>query len=117
MAGTASAVSQEHRRGRLSAEVGPALRAKALELWKDRNLGVRAIAERLGVSCNTVYRWTAEARAGRERRESAAFVQVAVLSVEPVNSPTVPLVLVSPGGYRVEGLDLAGLAELLGALS
>ena len=116
MARTASAVPRGRKRGRLPAGVGPALRAKALELWKDRNLGVPAIAERLGVNRNTVYRWTAEARAGREQCVQPAFVQVAVVSVKPTSPPAAPLVLVSPGGYRVEGLDLTGLAELLGAL-
>ena len=116
MARTASAVPRGRKRGRLPAGVGPALQAKAVELWKDRNLGVPAIADRLGVNRNTVYRWTAEARAGRERCAPSAFVQVAVVPVEPVSSPAAPLILVSPGGYRVEGLDLAGLAELLGVL-
>jgi hypothetical protein len=44
---------------------------------------------------------------------------VAVTASTEVTTPTVPpaaLVVVSPGGYRVEGLDLATASALLRAL-
>jgi len=42
------------------------------------------------------------------------LVPVAVTA--PAGGPAAPLVVVSPGGYRVEGLDVATASALLRAL-
>ena len=62
----------------------------------------QAIAELLGVSAQSIFRWT----------ETTAMVPVRVRA-EPAVAPA----LISPGGWRVEGLDLASLGALLRVLA
>lgn len=64
---------------------------------------LRVIADELGLKPALVYRWMAD---GVE----AGFLPVSLFSV---SAP----VLVTPGGFRVEGLDLRGLAQLVRLLS
>ena len=72
---------------------------------------VRAAARRLGVSNSTLTRWL------EEGRQPSTFRPVEVqIAEEPAQEPSGELVLVSPGGYRVEGLDVEQLAMLLSRL-
>ncbi|GMU05419.1 transposase [Corallococcus caeni] len=74
-------------------------------------------AQKLGVSGPTLYEW----RKGRPRpkpiEKSAALVPVRV-SQRPAAAAgaAVQVVLVSPGGWRVEGLGVESAAQLLGKL-
>lgn len=69
------------------------------------------IADELGLSRHSILSWTAPAPA------PAALRPVTVVpdaSPAPVPAPLQPAaVLISPRGYRVEGLDVAALAALL----
>ena len=66
------------------------------------------IATDLGMIYETVRRWSTP----RKPTPSAALVPVTVLDAPSAHGAT----LVSPAGYRVEGLDLHDLAALLRAL-
>ncbi len=89
---------------------------------------VKVTAKRHGITEGTFYRWVREAgrdytRAARREPEQTralavappqlpAFRAVALVAPEPASG----LVLVAPGGYRLEGLDVASAAALLKAL-
>ena len=66
------------------------------------------IARAVGVSVGSLKNWS------RLPPPARALVPVAVAA--PAAVPAAPLVVVSPGGYRVEGLDLATAGALLRAL-
>ncbi|AKF87012.1 hypothetical protein MFUL124B02_36365 [Myxococcus fulvus 124B02] len=75
-------------------------------------------AKKLGISGPTLYEW----RKGRPRlkpvEKSAALVPVRV-SARPataVGAGVQQVALVSPGGWRVEGLSVESAAQLLGTL-
>ena len=73
----------------------------------------RRAAEALGVSDVTLSRWIEEAGPDvPELVETAALREVVVTDSRPRGS----LSLVTPEGYRVEGLGVAELAEVLRAL-
>ena len=91
---------------------------------------VSELAKELGISPSVIsgwMRWHGD-RVGtpgcRQRPETIAvstsddigFVEVAVVPAEPCVSASRPTV-VSPSGFRVEGLDLAGVVAVLKALS
>lgn len=99
------------RRGPLPADLRERLQSRAVTLREEKGLPVELIAERLGVSQATVVRWLAG------RSQGTGFVKVEVVADVPEPPPTPMPVLHSPGGYRVEGLDVAGLAELLRRLA
>lgn len=71
---------------------------------------IDALAAAQGISGPTYYNW--KKRLGAPRALALRPVEVVVT---PLPSPA--LVVVSPTGYRVEGLDLGGVAHLLRALS
>jgi hypothetical protein len=68
---------------------------------------VADIASELGLARGTVMKWSAEARATR------ALVPVEVIA-EPSSGRTVSVV--SPSGFRIEGLSLLEAAALLRAV-
>ncbi len=72
------------------------------------------IAGELGISRNSVLAWRPSTE-GRARFRPVAVVAPAALAVTLAPSRVAP-VLVTPKGYRVEGLDMAALAELLAAV-
>ncbi len=69
------------------------------------------VAEELGLSRHSIVTWTAPARASARLRP-VTVVPDAEPAPVPAPSPSAP-VLISPRGYRVEGLDATGLAALL----
>ncbi|NPC53550.1 hypothetical protein HPP05_30150 [Corallococcus exiguus] len=86
--------------------------------------GMAEASQKLGVSEPTLYAWRKGRPAGHPRekgdRQSAALVPVRVTArkavTDAVRTGMQPVVLVSPGGWRVEGLSLEAAAQLLGRL-
>lgn len=78
-----------------------------IRTMRAQGMSYRAIALDLGLNPQTVYSWRDELDA-----EAPGFRAVAVTMPRPATVP----VLVTPQGYRIEGLDLAGVAQLLRAL-
>lgn len=67
----------------------------------------------LGIGTDTFRRWSAE-NATSPARATAAFRPVKLAAAAPVAEQQANHVVVhGPGGLRIEGLDVAGLAELL----
>ena len=81
--------------------------------WVDRareqGMNVTEAIRRLGVSQNQLSNWRAASRAAKQH----ALVRVNV--VDDVRGS--PLAVVSPAGFRVEGVTIAQAIELLRALS
>jgi len=76
--------------------------------------GIHAIAQSLGLNPNTLYGWL---RAGAA--PAAGFRKVRVASVpreRPSSAPSAPI-LVTPQGFRIEGLDVSGLVAVLRSLA
>lgn len=76
---------------------------------RSRGTSLEAIAEGLGLSFNTLRGWV------YAKRRIAKLKPVVVVADRKtdVSAP----VLVTPGGHRVEGLDVRSMAELLRGLS
>lgn len=87
----------------------PAVRARARAYIAERRAQgatPTAIARELGLSRHSVVGWT------KAERGAGSLVPIEVVAeAGPVPGP--PLVLVSPRGYRVEGLDVAAVGALL----
>jgi hypothetical protein len=91
-----------------------ALRTRAIEHARTRRAegaSRAAIAAELGLSLATVRRYLA----GHER--GAVLREVTVTPATRATLTTTCLVLVTPGGYRVEGASLADLVVLLRSLA
>jgi hypothetical protein len=71
---------------------------------------LEGIAEELGVSSSALQRWVT---ADREVKEPVTLREVSV--VEPGSSVR-GLTVVTPRGYRIEGLDITSAVRLLQAL-
>lgn len=85
-----------------------AARADGLAWWE--------IAEAVGVSESALRRW----QEGEDSGEAIALLPVAVIAAEAGEAVAAPalgaervVTLISPGGYRVEGLGVDELAALL----
>jgi transposase-like protein len=92
---------------------------------------VKAAAKRQGITEGTFYRWVREAARASARPARKKPEQTRALTIRPPELPTfravtvavaapepsTGLVLVAPGGYRLEGLDVASAAALLKALA
>lgn len=68
---------------------------------------VRAIADELGMSWQTLSRWTGGRTSGQR------FERVEVVAAAPAEASSRTLVVHGPRGLRIEGLDLDGVAELV----
>lgn len=77
--------------------------AEAAKLLRQRGASWQRVGEVLGIPHETIRRHT--------EASTSAFVPV-VVKADPATAP----VLVTPSGYRVEGLSVSALAELLGQL-
>lgn len=91
---------------RYSAEVQLQIRAAAN---RRRREGARwkVIAEEIGIPHETIRRFSLQKALGR-------FVQV---EVAPPTSSSTGIAVVTPNGYRVEGIGIADVADLLRRLS
>lgn len=92
---------------------GEALRQRAVEFVakaRAQGMSVNACAKLLGVSDKTLYGWRRAERAG-----AAGFRRVEVSSPPWSQSDSTP-VLISPSGWRLEGLEAEQLVALLRCL-
>lgn len=84
---------------------------------------VAQAAEKLGVSAPTLYEWRKGRAGGRarmkppERGATLVPVRVAGQAAAGAVVGVAPVVLVTPGGFRVEGLSVESAAQLLGRLA
>ena len=88
------------------------LRRMALEYLRARRAAGAAtstVAAELGLGCGTLERWADESR----EHDGPVFVPV---QVEPTPAAA-PILVHSPSGLRIEGLDVAALADLLRRLA
>lgn len=97
------------------------LRARIIQCAErhfETGIAVGRLARDLGVPLSTLTVWT-EGLASRGTRASADFHEVHLADAALVLKPETAgaLVLVTPQGFRVEGLRVAELAELFRALS
>jgi len=96
------------------ARIPDELRAEVIRYAMERRRrgdGVRRIGRSLGVSPESIRRWTTPTAIHRAR----ALVPIVVRDVD--DEPTGPLTLTAPGGYRVDGLTVTSAAALLRALT
>jgi hypothetical protein len=87
-----------------------ALRAAVVRLTREAHragMGAGALAKQLGLPPGTVTRWGGRVPRQRLRRIRIAPARPAVMS--PPSGP----VLVTPQGWRIEGLDVATLLRVL----
>src|SRR2546422_10161674 len=106
-----AAVAALGPRGRTS-RIPDAVRAEVLAYAHRERAAGRSwagIAATVGLSAGALKNWAQKPAPGRP------LVPVAVATPAPAG-PRAALVVVSPGGYRVEGLDLATATALLRAL-
>jgi hypothetical protein len=91
------------------------LRREALFCWRAiraQGIGAEAAAARLGLGVAALERWSGGSQA-------LAVLAPVTIEAEPVLRPTLASrpVVHAPHGVRVEGLDVAGVAELLKRLA
>jgi DNA invertase Pin-like site-specific DNA recombinase len=99
-------------KGRQGTCFSPDLKARAARWIRERRAaGATAaqIAEELGVASGTVLRWSADARL----KQARALVPVEIV---PDRSGNREVSVVSPSGFRIEGLSLTEAITLLRAL-
>ena len=86
-----------------------------VEARRGRGVGRVAAAREIGVSAFSVTRWTAAL--GHGVRSGFSEVMLAERSESAVSSETTGMIVHGPCGLRIEGLDVAGVAELWRRLS
>ncbi len=123
-------MKREIRAARLKAEVEalvrgkkspfpPALKRKLIEFTRARRAdgeSCRVIGDEVGVVHRTLGLWAAsagEARPPRAMVKPAGFRRIEVREMPAITRP----VVVHTSGARVEGLDIAGVADLLRRLA
>jgi hypothetical protein len=110
-----AAVAALGRRGRTT-RIPDAVRTRVLAYTRRQRAAGESwtrVARTVGLSIGSLKNWS------RLPAVARTLVPVAVAAPAGVAPPAVPaaaLVVVSPGGYRVEGLDLATASALLRAL-
>jgi hypothetical protein len=71
--------------------------------------GLRATSAELGVPQRSIKLWSSSPRPSA----TPAFVAMTVAATSPVKATPSGLVVLGPAGVRIEGLDVATLADLL----
>lgn len=97
-------LSDKPRRGACYPEKLKKLALAALSEAEERGLGATSVARELGIHADTLRSW----------RDATALVPVRVIESRTEQSS---LVVIAAGGLRIEGLDIAGLAELIRRLA
>ncbi len=85
---------------------------RVVEVERSKGMTWRKIAEQLGVTQQKLFRWRRQERSGRPAN---AFVPVRIVEARK-STPAEGLSLVTPSGYRLEGLTLESAANLLARL-
>jgi transposase len=80
-----------------------------------RGEGVRAIAQSVGVSTESIRRWASSGDARAPEARTAPLVPIVVRDGD--DRARGEISVCAPGGYRVEGLTVAAAAELLRRLA
>ncbi len=107
-------IRKEQRRKGTSQAEARALRDEAVayvEHERAAGISVRELAERLDVALVTLHRWLRNAEKKREERDPS--FQPVVLSSLARPPDRNGLSVVTPAGYRVEGLELDDVLEIL----
>lgn len=101
-------LSDKPRRGACYPEKLKKLALAALSEAEERGLGATSVARELGIHADTLRSW-----------RDAASPATALVPVRVIESRTEQssLVVIAAGGLRIEGLDIAGLAELIRRLA
>lgn len=100
----------------------PAVRARVVRYVRRRRaagLTWTALALEVGLSTTTLSNWSRDSLSDPEPSESA-FLPVRITPTPPATPPapaSATLSLTSPTGWRIDGLDLPSLTQLLPALS
>lgn len=103
------AEAARHGVGRVGRRYPAEMKAIAVALAEERGAEpLSRVASELGVSELSLQRWL-------EQGEPARFRPVEV-EMESIGAPAGGLVLITPRGYRVEGLEAESLASLLRVL-
>lgn len=105
---------RDHQRGRAARSVRypEGLRREIVDVLGEahrRGVAVARLAREIGVPTSTLTLWRRRARRGPFRRVAVTVPAPVIVSA--------PLVVVTPTGLRVEGLDLAGVITMLRALA
>lgn len=100
----------EGRRRRLNRRVSELVRDAVLAL-RERGESWAQVARRLGLSVPTVRRWSERA----PLKPARAMLPVEVVAEPTPELPGAGLTVVTPAGWRVEGLSLAQVRQLLGS--
>ncbi len=79
---------------------------------REAGASFKVVATELGVSENSLIRWQRETNGGR----SASLLPVRVADDRDFQKSSEGVVVVTPRGYRVEGLTVASAASLLARL-
>lgn len=93
------------------------LKALAGSYWRAAltdGLDVGSAAAELGVSVASLSRWVRSL--ARSEGSGSRLWPVEIVDVEATSVVSGRHVVVTPDGYRIEGLDLAGVERLLGVL-
>lgn len=92
------------------------LRQEAIALAREGMSGgksLRRVAEELGISPATLTRWLERGGAGEPLRPVEVLARC---EAEPEHGPVSSLVVVTPSGWRIEGLGLKDVMALLAGL-
>lgn len=76
---------------------------------RDEGVSILRIAGALGLRVGTLRNWLGR----RSPVAQAAFQRVELVAARAVSTPAQPLVVTTPRGLRIEGLDLDTLARLI----
>jgi transposase-like protein len=113
--------ARNHTHGKVPTAVRypAAFQAAALALARprlDRGISIARVARELGLPSQALGRWVRRPPAAPVPRPSGIVRPVAVVS-PAASAPPAGLVLLTPQGLRVEGLDRDGLIAVLRALA
>jgi hypothetical protein len=107
------AIARLGKRGRTT-RIPDEVRAAVLayvERERSRGRSRQQVADELGLSSSVLARWSKS-----RRRTRGKLIPVRVLAAPTVGRETTSVRLVSPSGYRIEGLSLGDAVEAMRAL-
>jgi len=112
-----AALGRRMRGARLPEELRSEI-ARYASIERRRGAGVREIAGSVGVSPESIRRWTTSRTSiPRPTRTTSRALVPVVVREDRDDSDSRGVSLTAPGGYRVDGLTVAAAAELLRRLA